>query len=185
MPDPEAFQGESSMESITVRPETPEDVRAIDVVHISAFGGEAEAQLVSTLRESAAYNRELSLVAELGGRIVGHVLLSRVPLRRDGDEKNVLALGPMSVVPSQSHRGIGSELIQASIRLARDKGYGAIVVLGHPEYYKRFGFVPARQKQVSCNLPAPEDALTVMEVVDGNLEGGGHVEYPEPFIALY
>ena len=173
------------MHAISVRPETAEDIRAIDVVHISAFGGEAEAQLVSALRESATYNRELSLVAELGGRIVGHVLLTRVPLRKDGAEKNVLALGPMSVVPSQSHRGIGSELINASISLAKDKGYGAIVVLGHPEYYKRFGFVPARDLQVSCNLPTPEDALTVMEIVAGNLAGGGHVEYPEPFVALY
>lgn len=173
------------MHSITVRPEAPDDARAIDVVHISAFGGEAEAQLVSALRDSAAYSRELSLVAELGGRIVGHLLFSRVPLRRNGEEKNVLALGPMSVVPSQSHRGIGSELIQAGVRLAREKGYGAIVVLGHPEYYKRFGFIPARDLQVTCNLPAPEDALTVMEVVEGNLAGGGHVEYPEPFIALY
>ena len=173
------------MHPITVRPETAEDIRAIDVVHISAFGGEAEAQLVSALRESSTYNRELSQVAELGGRIVGHVLLTRVPLRKDGEEKHVLALGPMSVVPSQSHRGIGSELINASIKLAKEKGYGAIVVLGHPEYYKRFGFVQAREHHVSCNLPAPEDALTVMEIVEGNLAGGGHVEYPEPFISLY
>lgn len=173
------------MHPITVRPETAEDIRAIDVVHISAFGGEAEAHLVSALRESTTYNRELSQVAELGGRIVGHVLLTRVLLRKDGEEKHVLALGPMSVVPSQSHRGIGSELINASIKLAKDKGYGAIVVLGHPEYYKRFGFVPARDLRVSCNLPAPEDALTAMEIVDGNLAGGGHVEYPEPFVSLY
>ena len=173
------------MHPITVRSETEEDARAIDVVHISAFGGEAEAQLVSALRESMTYNRELSLVAELGGRIVGHALLTRVPLRKGGAEKHVLALGPMSVVPSQSHRGIGSELIQAGIRLAGEKGYGAIVVLGHPEYYKRFGFKPAKDLQVSCNLPAPEEALTVIEVEAANLAGGGHVEYPEPFIVLY
>jgi putative acetyltransferase len=91
----------------------------------------------------------------------------------------------MSVVPSQSHRGIGSELIKASVELARQKGYGAIVVLGHPEYYKRFGFVQAKDMQVSCNLPAPEDALTLIEVVEGSLAGGGHVEYPEAFVALY
>ena len=173
------------MHAITVRPETAEDIRAIDVVHISAFCGEAEAHLVDELRKSSAYNRELSLVAELGGRIVGHVLLTRVPLRREGSEKHVLALGPMSVVPSQSHRGIGSELINASVNLAKQKGYGAIVVLGHPEYYKRFGFVQARDVQVTCNLPAPEDALTLREIVDGNLAGGGHVEYPEQFVALY
>ena len=97
----------------------------------------------------------------------------------------MLALGPMSVVPSQSHRGIGSELISASISLAKEKGYGTIVVLGHPEYYKRFGFVPAKDVQVTCNLPAPEDALTVRELVEGNLSGGGHVEYPEPFLELF
>jgi len=173
------------MHVINVRPEVAEDVRAIDVVHISAFGGEAEAQLVSSLRESTTYNRELSLVAELGGRIVGHALMTRVPMRKDGTEKNVLALGPMSVVPSQSHRGIGSELINACVNLAKEKGYGTIVVMGHPEYYKRFGFVPAKGLQVSCNLPAPEDALTVRELVDGSLAGGGHVEYPEAFIKLY
>ncbi|MEZ5543150.1 MAG: N-acetyltransferase [Pseudomonadota bacterium] len=173
------------MHPVTVRTETAEDVRAIDVVHISAFGGEAEAQLVSALRAAGTYNRELSLVAELGGRIVGHVLLTRVTLRRAGTEMQVLALGPMSVVPSQSHRGIGSELIQASIKLAREKGYGSIIVLGHPEFYRRFGFIPARERQVTCNLPAPEEALTVYEVESGNLAGGGHVEYPEPFIALY
>lgn len=173
------------MHAITVRPESPDDVRAIDVVHISAFGGEAEAHLISALRDSDTYNRELSLVAELNGRIVGHVLLSRVALRHNGEEKSVLALGPMSVVPSQSHRGIGSELIQACVGLAKEKGYGAIVVVGYPEYYRRFGFVPAREARVSCNLPAPEDAMTVMEIVPGNLDGGGHVEYPEPFMALY
>lgn len=173
------------MQSIIVRPEQPEDVRAIDVVHISAFGGEAEAQMVSALRMLPTYNRELSLVAELNGRIVGHVLLSRVPMRREGEERNVLALGPMSVVPSQSHRGIGSELIQASVNLAEQKGYGAIVVVGHPEYYKRFGFQSARQQGISCNLPAPEEALTVRNIADGAENQGGHVEYPEPFIALY
>jgi len=173
------------MHTITVRPESTDDARAIDVVHISAFGGEAEAHLISALRESATYNRELSLVAELNGRIVGHVLLTRMPLRRNGEEKNVLALGPMSVVPSQSHRGIGSRLIQACVDLAKEKGYGAIVVVGYPEYYKRFGFVPAREIQVTCNLPAPDDAMTVMEIVAGNLQGGGHVEYPEPFMSLY
>jgi putative acetyltransferase len=173
------------MHVINVRPETAEDIRAIDVVHISAFGGEAEARLVSALRESTAYSRELSLVAELGGRIVGHVLLTRVLLRKDGAEKNVLALGPMSVVPSQSHRGIGSELINASIGLAKEKGYGTIIVMGHPEYYKRFGFVPAKDVQITCNLPASEDALTVRELVEGNLSGGGHVEYPEPFLELF
>ena len=112
-------------------------------------------------------------------------LLTRALLRRNGEEKHLLVLGPISVVPSQTHRGIGSELIRSSIQLAKEKGYGSIVALGHPEYYKRFGFVLAKDLGVTCNLPAPADALTVKEIVDGNLAGGGHIEYPEPFVELY
>ena len=173
------------MQPIKVRAEVADDYRAIDVVNLSAFEGEAEAQLVDELRKSDGFIPDLSLVAELNGRVVGHVVLSRVKLKTSQGNSEILALGPMSVVPSQSHRGIGSELIRAAINLAKEKGYGAIVVLGHPEYYKRFGFSNAKDYQVSCNLPAPEDALTIIEIVAGNLAGGGHVEYPEPFIALY
>lgn len=173
------------MQQIKVRAETAEDLRAIDVVNLSAFQGEAEAQLIGELRKSAVFVPDLSLVAELNGRIVGHVVLSKVKLVGPEGSQEILALGPMSVVPSQSHRGIGSELIQAAVARARPLCYTAIVVAGHPDYYQRFGFEPAKSWNVGCNLPIPEDALTAMELVEGTLKNGGSVEYADIFKALY
>jgi putative acetyltransferase len=173
------------MQPIKVRAEVADDFNAIDVVNLSAFEGEAEAQLVSELRNSAGFVPDLSLVAELNGRIVGHVVLSKVKLKNDGQSKEILALGPMSVVPSQSHRGIGSELIDAAVTRAKPLCYEAIVVAGHPDYYQRFGFKPASSWNISCNLGLPADALTAMELVDGALAGGGEVEYPDIFKDLF
>jgi len=173
------------MQQIRVRAETPDDFSAIDVVNLSAFQGEAEAQLVSELRKSPVFIPDLSLVAELNGRIVGHVVLSRVKLVPEQGESEILALGPMSVVPSQSHRGIGSELIDAAVARAKPLCYNAIVVAGHPHYYLRFGFKPATDWGVTCNLSVPDDALTAMELVDSALSGGGVVKYPDLFSALF
>ena len=116
---------------------------------------------------------------------MGHVVLSKVQFKSAKGSKEILALGPMSVVPSQSHRGIGSELIEAAVARAKPLCYTAIVVAGHPDYYLRFGFKPAKDWGVGCNLPIPEDALTAMELVDGVLENGGTVEYPDLFKALF
>lgn len=173
------------MQPIRVRAEVAGDFNAIDVVNLSAFQGEAEAQLVGDLRNSAGFIPDLSLVAELNGRVVGHVVLSKVQLKSGAGSKEILALGPMSVVPSQSHRGIGSELIDAAVARARPLCYAAIVVAGHPEYYKRFGFRPAADWGVTCNLDIPQDALLAMELTEGALAGGGEVEYPAIFRALF
>lgn len=175
----------TSMQRIKVRAETADDFRAIDVVNLSAFEGEAEAQLIGELRKSKEFIPDLSLVAELNGRIVGHVVLSKVVLKSPSSKADILALGPMSVVPSQSHRGIGSELIEAAVARAKPLCYGAIVVAGHPDYYQRFGFKPAQDWGISCNLPIPDDALSARELVDGALAAGGEVEYPDLFKALF
>lgn len=173
------------MQEVIVRAETPEDVKAIDVVNLSAFQGDAEARLVSAIRGSADFIPDLSLVAEIGGRIVGHLLLSKVKLQHDGKGQTLLALGPMSVVPSQSHRGIGSALIQAAIGRARDMRYTAIVVAGQPDYYERFAFRPAATWGLSSNLRLPADGLTAMELVPGALKDGGQVIYPAPFAEIF
>ncbi len=174
------------MHEVIVRAETPEDIKAIDVVNLSAFEGEAEARLVSMVRGSADFIPDLSLVAELNGRIVGHVLLSKVQLQSaEGATQAVLALGPMSVVPSQSHRGIGSDLIQAAIRRARDMRYSAIVVAGQPEYYQRFGFNQAADFGLECNLRIPVDAVTAMELVPNALSSGGKLVYPSAFEEIF
>lgn len=173
------------MQEVIVRAEVLEDVRAIDVVNLSAFQGEAEARLVSAVRGSADFMRELSLVAELNGRIVGHLLLSKVTLQRGGESKSVLALGPMSVVPSQSHRGIGSALIEEAISRAKSMHFAAIVVAGQPDYYERLAFQPAVTWGLQSNLRIPADALTAMELVAGALTGGGQVIYPAAFADIF
>lgn len=173
------------MHSISVRAETGEDVKAIDVVHLSAFQGDDEVGLIGALRESAMFDPELSLVAEFHRRIVGHVLLTKVRLQRDHGGVEILALAPMAVVPSQSHRGIGSELVHYAIDEARRLGYGAIVVIGHPEYYERLGFSPASRWNLQCNLPVPDDAITAIELSEGVLSQGGTVIYPSQFSQVY
>lgn len=170
------------MDGVIVRQETEDDIRAIDVVNISAFAGEDEAQLVTELRMSAAFIPELSLVAEVHGRIVGHVLLFGVTLVGKDGESKVLALAPMGVVPSQSHRGIGSSLVRAALAKAGSLGYGGIVVVGHPEFYKRFGFKPASEWNITCPVPVGEDAVTAYELVKGGFKRGGAVRYPQVFL---
>jgi len=173
------------MHKIMVRPEAADDIRAIDVVNLSAFEGETEAQLVSNVRNSPGFAPELSLVAEFNGRIVGHVLLSKVRYVHPQQEQIILALAPMSVVPSQSHRGIGAELVAAAVQRARALDFPAIVVVGQPEYYVRFGFEPGRNWQMQCVPPVSVELLTVMELVKGALRVGGQVVYPPPFAAIF
>lgn len=173
------------MHGINVRPESAADIKAIDVVHLSAFGGDEEVNLVSALRGSAGFNSSLSLVAEFHDRIVGHILMTKVRLQRDHEGRDILALAPMAVVPSQSHRGIGSELVQSALEAAKQMDYPAVVVVGHPEFYRRFGFEPASKWQLRCNLPAPPEAVLAMELEPGTLEGGGNIIYPAQFSCVY
>lgn len=173
------------MSDIIVRPETPDDVRAIDVANLSAFESESEAQLIASLRRSPSFVPELSLVAEYNGRIVGHILLSKIELHRSGEVFAMLELGPMSVVPSQSHRGIGTVLVENAINQAKQRGYKAIAEAGQEKFYKRFNFENISKWGLSCSLPVPEDNVTALELETGFLNGGGNLIYPPQFNSLY
>lgn len=173
------------MQGIIVRSEKQDDFKAIDVVNLSAFEGEDEAKLVEELRARPGYDPSFSLVAEFNGRIVGHLMLTPATVRHAGGESKLLVLAPMSVVPSQSHRGIGTELLEAAKSLAGESGFGAIVVAGPPEYYGRLGFSPASKWDIKCNLSVPEDAVMVSELEAGALPNGGEVIYPEAVMRLY
>ncbi|MDH5190429.1 MAG: N-acetyltransferase [Gammaproteobacteria bacterium] len=172
------------MTDIQVRSETNDDIRAIDVVNLSAFQGEAEARFVTNMRKSADFKPETSLVAEFNGRIVGHVLLTRVTMRKDSGDVSILLLGPMSVVPSQSHRGIGTELIKAALDKAKALHFGAVIVIGHPDYYKRAGFEAASKWNLRYSINVLDDAVTGMELIKGTLEGGGEVILPPDFASV-
>ncbi len=174
------------MQEVLVRQEKQGDAEAIAVVNRSAFGGDEEAQLVAALRGSESFIPELSLVAVVGERIAGHILLFRARLERPaGQIMDILALAPMAVVPSQSHRGIGSTLIQEATTRARDLGYPAIVVIGHPDYYGRFDFTEAATWGINCALPVPAKSVTARELTPGALAGGGQLRYPAEFSRLF
>lgn len=173
------------MSQVSVRQENKDDIRAIDVVHVSAFEGDAEAGLIDDLRASSSFIPELSLVAEFNGRIVGHILLTKVRLLSDDGGQDILVLAPMAVVPSQSHRGIGSELVQKAVEAAKSMGYTAIVVAGRPDFYKRFGFEPASKWGLTSNLAIAGELITAIELEDGALSKGGNVIYPSMFEKVY
>lgn len=124
--------------TLIVRPETPADSKAIRAVHLTAFPTSAEADLVTRLHED--YDSEISLVAEQGGEVVGHVMLSRMSVSGGGQAFRALGLGPVGILPGAQGSGVGSELIRAALAIAGTLGEEVVFVLGDPDYYTRFGF---------------------------------------------
>ena len=167
--------------SPVIRPETPADHAAIREVNRLAFGGDDEARLVDALRDGG-YVR-VSLVAEEGGRVVGHILFSDLPIVTAGGTVEALALAPMAVIPSHQRRGIGSMLVREGLRACREAGHRIVVVLGHPEFYPRFGFSAKLAERLRSPFSGP--AFMAVELVPGALEGvEGEVRYPPPFGAF-
>lgn len=164
---------------LLVRPESAADHEAIRHVNRLAFGQDDEARLVDALREGG-YVR-VSLVAETAGRVVGHILFSDLPiLTRDGTVP-ALALAPMAVLPDFQNQGIGSALVRSGLEACRNQGHKIVVVLGHPQFYPRFGFSP----RLAAPLESPfsgQDSFMALELVPGALDGvSGKVRYAPPF----
>jgi putative acetyltransferase len=160
---------------IAVRPERPGDEDAIRRVNELAFEGPVEADLVDALRGSEAWLPELSLVAEDESGIAGHVLFSVVTLD-SGPE--LLSLGPMAVAPERQRAGIGTALVEQGLAGARATGYPLVVVLGHPGYYPRFGFLPARPQGIETPYDAPDDAWMALPLPSYEEGVKGKVRYP-------
>jgi putative acetyltransferase len=164
---------------VVIRSEAASDLDAIRQVNRAAFESDAEANLVDALRDGGYV--EVSLVAEVDGEIVGHILFSRLPIITKTGQVDALSLAPMAVLPSHQRQGIGSNLVEAGLETCREKGHKIVVVLGHPEFYPRFGF----SADLARPLKSPfggGDAWMAMELVPGALAGvEGRVEYPPPF----
>jgi putative acetyltransferase len=155
-----------------------EEWLAIHSVNQAAFGRPDEATLVDSLRSEGVVLA--SVVAELEERIVGHILFSRMSIETDGASIPAAALAPMAVSPKHQRQGIGGRLIRHGLDLLRRSGERIVVVLGHPDYYPRFGFSTGKAR--SLESPFPPDAFMAMELSPGALDGiRGKVKYPAAF----
>jgi putative acetyltransferase len=167
---------------VSIRDETESDRDAVRALNESAFETTAEARLVDALREQAA--PLVSLVAEQDGAIVGHILFTPVTLFGHEDRK-IMGLAPMAVAPARQRLGIGSALVRAGLERCRALGAGAAVVLGHPAFYPRFGFVPSIQFGIDCEYDVPEDVFMVTELEPSFLRGAsGRIRYHRAFKSL-
>ncbi|MEG4913335.1 N-acetyltransferase [Microcoleus sp. B7-D4] len=163
-----------------IRTEKPEEVEAVRNINIAAFGRENEANLVARLRGIAS---TFSFVAVESDRIVGHIFFS--PVVVEGKcSRNVLiqGLAPVAVLPNYQRQGIGTLLIREGLKECGRSGFQAVVVLGHPEFYPRFGFIPASRKSLKCEYDVPDEAFMVLELESGSLQDcSGTVKYRSEF----
>jgi putative acetyltransferase len=153
---------------IEIRDEQPGDIAAIREVNRQAFGQDDEGRIVDSLRDNGAAT--LSLVAADGGVVVGHIMFSPLSI----GQATGVGLGPMAVAPSHQRQGIGSRLVQAGIERLRTSGCPFVVVIGHADFYPRFGFQPAAAHGVTCEWDVPPEVFMVNildQRVVGNLHG--------------
>lgn len=178
-PSPDSDRPEEVGGRVRIRPEEPADAGAVRAVNEAAFAGSAEADIVERVRRDPG--PVLSLVAETDGRVVGHILFSPVSVTGN-PEIRWMGLGPMAVLPARQRRGIGSALVREGLQRCRDLARDAVVVLGHPEYYPRFGFVPASRFGITSEYDVPDGAFMAVELRPGALRGrSGRVIYHDAF----
>jgi len=175
-------------QTVIIRKETLVDYKSVFDLTQKAFetleiSDHDEGQLVEKLRKAPTFIDELSLVAELDGELVGHILFTPM-LIENGDEKyHSLILGPVSVLPEFQKRGIGGQLIRAGHQKALELGFQSVILIGHPEYYPRFGYQPASNWGIKTHIPLPsDDVFMAVELYAGALNGiTGTVIFPPEF----
>jgi putative acetyltransferase len=168
---------------VAILHERPEDANAIRFVLEEAFGQSIEADLVDALRRRGALT--LSLVALREDEVVGHIVFSPVTIESPESRFDAIGLGPMAVLPPYQGKGIGSQLVRIGLEQCRQAGHEIVVVLGHPDFYGRFGFVPTRHRGLHCEFDVPDGVFMVMELRQGALAGrGGLVKYQPEFTSV-
>ncbi|HKQ30375.1 MAG TPA: N-acetyltransferase [Burkholderiales bacterium] len=168
---------------VSIRPERPADIPAIREINEAAFGQHAEADLVDALR--AAGKLTLSLVAVEGQETLGYVMFSPAIIETVRGHLPVLGLAPLAVTPTLQRRGIGSQLMQAGIDECRKLGHERVVVVGHPEFYRRFNFVRANKYGLRCEYDVPVENFMALELKSGSFANcAGLVKYAPEFKAV-
>jgi putative acetyltransferase len=166
---------------IHIREERPEDAFAVRLVNEKAFGQTQEANIVEKLRQSC--DDLLSLVAVMTGHVVGHVLFSPATIESNGGLIQGMALAPMAVLPAYQRQGIGSRLVQEGIKILRSSSCPFVIVLGHPDYYPRFGFEVASKYNIMSQWQGvPEKAFMILILDRVIMEGiSGVARYRSEF----
>jgi len=165
---------------LEIREELPDDVGAIRDLNRRAFGGDLEGNIVDALRSNGA--ALLSLVATMNGQVVGHILYSPVSV---GGDVTGAALGPMAVLPEYQRQGIGSRLVEAGNLKVKEGGYPFIILVGHENFYARFGFAPASTHGIKCEWEVPDDAFMLLVLDEGRMQGvSGLARYRREFSSV-
>ena len=162
-------------------PEHPTNIPTIRTINQRAFEGDAEADIVDALRSQC--DNLLSLVAEKNNHVVGHILFSPVTIETEDGIQQGMGLAPMAVLPEFQRQGIGSQLVETGLAVLRERGVRFVVVLGHPDYYPRFGFEPASRYGIRCQWEGVPDEAFMVLLLDGEAQGelAGTAYYREEF----
>jgi predicted N-acetyltransferase YhbS len=170
---------------MNIRLETPADYSTVEQITREAFWnhhvpGCDEHYLAHVLRDSACFLQELDFVAELGGTLVGNIMYTKAKIvGDDAAEYPVLSFGPISVLPEVQGRGVGGKLIRHTLSLAKEMGHTAVLIYGDPDYYSRFGFVPAEQYRIGTRYNTYAAALQAIELAPGALAGKAGLFYED------
>ena len=167
---------------VEIRQEEACDFPAVYDINLKAFNRKEEARLADRLRLSDGFIPELSLVAIVENKIVEHIMFTKISIVDEGRSQDSLALAPMAVSPGLQRKGVGQQLIRYGLNKARELGYKSVVVLGHTEYYPRFGFVPTSKWGIKPPFNVPSSVFMAKELIDGGLSDvKGTVKYAREF----
>ena len=173
--------------SFTIRQENKSDFQAVfDLIEkafkIDNLGDPKEQFLVERLRNAASFIPELSLITEIDGQVVGHILLTKIKIHHEGKSFESLALAPLTVLPEFQNQGIGGQMITYAHKKAAELGHRSIVLLGHKDYYPKFGYSRADKFGIELPFDVPKDNCMVIELIHNGLKDiKGMVEYPKEF----
>ncbi|MCQ2565468.1 MAG: N-acetyltransferase [Clostridia bacterium] len=172
------------MPEFVVRSEAPGDYEQISRIHSLAFGHDWEANLILDLRRDPSFDPDMSLVADLDGKAVGHICFSKITIETPVSSAEAVILAPLAILEEYRSLGAGSALVTEGIRRCKKRGFRIMLVYGGP-YYERFGFRTAHEQGIFRPNPMPGEVVRMLELVPGALEGvRGVIKYPNAFKPL-
>jgi putative acetyltransferase len=170
---------------IKIRSETKDDYNIITQINDLAFGGTGESQLIINLRKTDSFIPELSLVALVDDKLLGHILFYPITIEAANNTFPTISLAPMAVYPDYQKKGIGTKLVIEGLQRSKNMHFESVIVLGHPNYYPRFGFKPASQWNLYSDFEAPDEAFMALELEENSLAcKRGKVVYPKEYLEV-